>query len=36
MPEVPEEIDEIHRRYTNGDITLIEMQREIENAMSNT
>lgn len=35
MPEVPEEIDEIHRRYTNGDITLIEMQREIENAMSN-
>jgi len=36
MPEVPEEIDEIHCRYTNGDITLIEMQREIENAMSNT
>ena len=34
MPEVPDEINEIRRRYKEGDITLVEMQREIENAMS--
>lgn len=34
MPKVPEKVDEIHHRYIEGDITLVEMQRQIDNAMS--
>lgn len=34
MPKVPEKVEEIHHRYIEGDITLVEMQRQIDNAMS--